>query len=480
MTDETSNAEVDQQQGAQDINGDPEEQLNERLRALEAESQGAKKTENKRSPAILVTGLVAICGLGLAAYTVSQASTDGSSLSTGRPDPFQNVGTSAYGHLRIAQGAESDPQPEPEVEEPQQPVPDPRFEEMEQQLSALRAEIAARDAASETDDAEVIAEPPVDDDRLSSLAAELETLRLRDEERDSEAARIAQEHAREMQRLQSELDLARLSGGGDNYGSSGNAALDDRARQAEDARRLALEQQERRRSSGMLAFGRSGGGGGEASGAAEQREARLSDNEAFVRDAGRPAQVERASVIVNPANTVTQGTMIQAILETAINSQLPGAIRGVVSEDVHSYDGTRILIPRGSQVIGRYSEGVELGQRRALVAWERIIMPDNQSVTISAYGGDEIGQSGLTGKVNNHFGQRFGSAALVSFLTILPALATENTDDDRANDVADSVGQNLTSATTSVLGESLRIKPTIRVAQGARVTIMVDRDLEIF
>ncbi|RMJ20594.1 hypothetical protein PHISP_08536, partial [Aspergillus sp. HF37] len=132
-----------------------------------------------------------------------------------------------------------------------------------------------------------------------------------------------------MQRLQSELDLARLSGGGDNYDQSGNAALDDRARQAEEARRLAQEQQERRRSSGMLAFGGSGGGGGEASGAAEQREARLSDNEAFVRDAGRPAQVERASVIVNPANTVTQGTMIQAILETAINSELPGAIRGV-------------------------------------------------------------------------------------------------------------------------------------------------------
>jgi len=478
MTDDTSNAKVDQQQGAQGTEGDPEEQLNERLQALEVESRGEKKTESKRSPAILVTGLIAICGLGLAAYTVSQSSTDGSSLRTGQSDPFQNIGTSAYGHLRVAQGAEPDLQPEPE--EPQQPEPDPRYEEMQQQLAALRAEIAARDAASETDNAEVVTETPVDDDRLSKLAEELEALRLRDAERDSEAARIAQDHAREMQRLQSELDLARLSGGGDNYDQSGNAALDDRARQAEEARRLAQEQQERRRSSGMLAFGGSGGGGGEASGAAEQREARLSDNEAFVHDAGRPAQVERASVIVNPANTVTQGTMIQAILETAINSELPGAIRGVVSEDVHSYDGTRILIPRGSQVIGRYSEGVELGQRRALVAWERIIMPDNQSVTISAYGGDEIGQSGLTGRVNNHFGQRFGSAALVSFLTILPALATENTDDDRANDMADSVGQNLTNATTSVLSESLRIKPTIRVAQGARVTIMVDRDLEIF
>jgi len=478
MTDDKKAALEDQQKGSEANQADPEDKLNERLRALEAESEGIKKSENKRSPAVLIVGLVAICGLGLAAYTVSQSGNpDRSNLQSGQPDDFQTVGGRAYGDLMVPSSNDPEPQPAPEPE-PQQNEPDTRFEEMERRLAALQAEIAARDAASEVEDAEIVVEIPTDDPRVSELAAELESLRRRDEEREAEAARIAQEHAREMQRLQSDLDLAQLSGGG-GYDTSGNPMLDDRARQAEEARRRALEQQERRRSSGMVAFGRSGGGG-EASGAAEQQEARLSSNEQFVRDAGRPAQVERAAIIVNPSNTVTQGTMIQAILETAINSQLPGAIRGVVSEDVHSYDGTRVLIPRGSVVIGKYSEGVQLGQRRALVAWERIIMPDNQSVTLSAYGADQIGQSGLTGRVNTHFGQRFGSAALISFLSILPALATDNTDDDRANDMANRIGQNLSNATSSVLSESLRIQPTIQVPQGSRVTIMVDRDLEVF
>lgn len=481
MSDDKNTALGDQQQASDANQVDPEDQLNERLRALDAESGTAQKGESKRSPAILVAGVVAICGLGLAAYTVSQSgSPERSGLQTGQPDAFQTVGGRAYGDLMVPMSEEPEPRPEPEPEEPQQAEPDPRFADMQRQLEALQAEIAARDAAGQEEEPEIVVEVPVDDPRVSQLAEELEALRRRDEEREAEAVRIAQEHARELQRLQSELDLAQLSGGG-GYEYEGNPMLDERARQAEDARRRALEQQERRQSSGMIAFGRSGGGDGSgAAGAAEQRQARLSDNEQFVRDAGRPAQVERAAIIVNPANTVTQGTMIQAILETAINSQLPGAIRGVVSEDVHSYDGTRILIPRGSVVIGRYSEGVQLGQRRALVAWERIIMPDNQSVTISAYGADQIGQSGLTGQVNSNFGQRFGSAALISFLSILPALATENTDDDRANDMADRIGQNLSSSTTSVLSESLRVRPTIRVAQGSRVTIMVDRDLEIF
>ena len=66
-----------------------------------------------------------------------------------------------------------------------------------------------------------------------------------------------------------------------------------------------------------------------------------------MRAGARPAPVTRAEVIVNPGNTVVQGTMIQAVTETALDSTLPGAIRAIVSEDVHSFDGTRVLIPRG-------------------------------------------------------------------------------------------------------------------------------------
>lgn len=104
---------------------------------------------------------------------------------------------------------------------------------------------------------------------------------------------------------------------------------------------------------------------------------------------------------MNPGNTVVQGTMIQAVTETALDSTLPGAIRAIVSEDVHSFDGTRVLIPRGARLIGRYRSDVALAQSRVMVAWDRIILPDNQTVEISAFGGDRLGRTGATGSVEH-------------------------------------------------------------------------------
>jgi hypothetical protein len=158
----------------------------------------------------------------------------------------------------------------------------------------------------------------------------------------------------------------------------------------------------------MIAFS---GMGSDADRDDAQEAARLNEDEAFVRGGADPATVTRAEVIVNPGNTVVQGTMIQAVTETALDSTLPGAIRAIVSEDVHSFDGTRVLIPRGARLIGRYRSDVALAQSRVMVAWDRIILPDNQTVEISAFGGDELGRTGTTGFVDTRFAQRFAGRA---------------------------------------------------------------------
>ena len=108
-------------------------------------------------------------------------------------------------------------------------------------------------------------------------------------------------------------------------------------------------------------------------------------------------------------------------------------------------------------------------------------MPDNQTVEIGAYGGDAIGRSGVQGVVNTHFGARFGSAALISLIGLAPAVALSDDDDDsNTSDIADAMSQNMMGATQNALGGYLNRKPTIAVDQGSLVTIMVDRDLEIF
>ena len=77
---------------------------------------------------------------------------------------------------------------------------------------------------------------------------------------------------------------------------------------------------------------------------------------------GAPAQ---AKAMGNPTTTVTQGTLIPAILETAIDTNVPGYVRAVVSQDVRSFDGTKVLVPRSSRLIGQYQSGLQNGQKRA-------------------------------------------------------------------------------------------------------------------
>jgi len=211
----------------------------------------------------------------------------------------------------------------------------------------------------------------------------------------------------------------------------------------------------------------------------------LSQNELFFRARSKPATMERAKIIANPSNTILQGTIMQASLETAINTDLPGAIRAVISDDVHSLDGRRILIPRGSKVLGRYSDNINLGQKRVMVIWERILLPDNQTVTINSYGADAIGQSGVRGKVDTHFFERFGSAALISVINIAPSVAVSslpyrrNRSYSEEEILANSISQNMQSGLGGIIGEHLNRSPTIGIHQGANITIFVDRDLEI-
>jgi type IV secretion system protein VirB10 len=252
----------------------------------------------------------------------------------------------------------------------------------------------------------------------------------------------------------------------------------------EEARRLAeLEQrraaelafQEARILSPTIAFG---GGAGADEGELSGRT--LGAVQDFVANGALPTQVTQAEVIANPANTVVQGTMIQAVTETALDSTLPGPIRAIISEDVHSFDGSRILIPRGSRLIGRYQSGVEIAQQRVTVAWDRIILPNNQTVVISSFGGDELGRSGVTGVVDTRFDERFGSAALISLITALPGAAAAQVESETSAEVLEDVGDDLADSTDSVLSDYLAIGPVIYVDQGSRITVMVDRDVEIF
>lgn len=172
---------------------------------------------------------------------------------------------------------------------------------------------------------------------------------------------------------------------------------------------------------------------------------------------------------VDPKTTITQGTMIPAILETAINTDVPGFVRAVVSQDVRSFDGTRILVPRSSRLIGQYQSGLQAGQKRAYVIWTRLIRPDGVSVALASPASAFDGSGGLPGKVDTHFWQRFGSAMLLSVVGGLTTLASSGT--------SVVLGGGQTAASTA-LQQNGQIGPTVRVRQGEPIRVFTARDLD--
>lgn len=176
-----------------------------------------------------------------------------------------------------------------------------------------------------------------------------------------------------------------------------------------------------------------------------------------------------ARAMVNPKTTVTQGTLIPAVLETAIDTNVPGFVRAIVSADVRSFDGSRVLVPRSSRLIGQYRSGLQAGQKRAYVIWTRLIRPDGASVDIASPAIGFGGETGLAGKVNGHFFERFGSAMLLSVVGGLSALG------GNSGVVVANSGQ---SAAAAAVGQSGQIGPTVRVRQGQPIRVFTARDLD--
>jgi type IV secretion system protein VirB10 len=175
-----------------------------------------------------------------------------------------------------------------------------------------------------------------------------------------------------------------------------------------------------------------------------------------------------ASASINPKTTVTQGTLIPAILETAIDTDVPGYVRAVVSTDVRSFDGGRVLVPRSSRLIGQYKSGLQAGQKRAYVIWTRLIRPDGVTVDIASPAIGFGGETGLSGKVDSNFFARFGSSMLLSVIGGLSTLGGNA-------GVVLGGGQ---SAAAAAVGQTGQIGPTIRIRQGQPVRVFTARDLD--
>lgn len=326
-----------------------------------------------------------------------------------------------------------------------------------EELAALQAQLDALLAAQ--------GEQGVDPNALNDLL-------------DAQAAQLRQEFENQNrlqeQLYQQQLQAARAAAVPTGPNQTDIAEQEARQRLEEERARRAAIREEQIRSPALLFDG--GGTAGAAPGGGSSRD--LNANESFLQSASRqPHETAKASSIPNPSRTIVQGTIIEAVLETALSTELPGTLRAVTSVDVYSFDGSTVLMPKGTRLIGTYSSEVTLAQSRALIAWNRAVTPDGRSVSLGGIGGDRLGRSGQTGFVDTRFGERFGSAALISVLGIAPSLLVDDNSSNAQQELAEDLGDDLRNTTASVLNDYLSLPPIIYVEQGAELTVFVDRDL---
>ncbi len=178
------------------------------------------------------------------------------------------------------------------------------------------------------------------------------------------------------------------------------------------------------------------------------------------------------------------GFVIPAVMISGINSELPGQITAQVSQDIYDTPiGQHRLIPQGARLVGEYSNDVAYGQRRVLVAWQRIIFPDGKTMDIGAMPGvDALGQSGFNDQVNNHYMRIFGSALLMSAVVAGAAYSQRDSGgafgrQNAGSIMSQSLGQQLGQATTRLMMKNLNIAPTLEIRPGFRFNIVVTKDM---
>jgi type IV secretion system protein VirB10 len=214
-----------------------------------------------------------------------------------------------------------------------------------------------------------------------------------------------------------------------------------------------------------------------------------------VTRANTKAQRVKATFIGDLNRTIAQGRLIQATLESAINTDLPAPIRAIVSRDTYGESGTEPLIPKGSRLIGQYSTDLVGGQSRVFVVWTRVIRPDGIDVMINSPLVDQIGQAGIGGQVDTKFQQIFSRSLLASIVTIGFAIGSDKITpgDGQTSTTSSTFGttqsgnaastatvnalNQLGTTTAAFLQRFINVKATILVDQGTPVNVFVNRDL---
>ena len=193
-------------------------------------------------------------------------------------------------------------------------------------------------------------------------------------------------------------------------------------------------------------------------------------------DASRPGAFNSSA---GKRYVVFEGTVLETLLINRLNGTFAGPVSCLVTTDIYSHDRQQLLIPAGTKVLGEAKKVEALGQQRLAVLFHRLIMPDGYSVSLDQFKGlNQIGETALRDKVNNHYLQIFGASLAVGILGGIAEVGTGNAATSSPLDRARAgFGSSLANSSVEILDKFLNILPTVTIREGNRVKIFLSSDL---
>ncbi|MCF7221670.1 TrbI/VirB10 family protein [Marilutibacter chinensis] len=193
-----------------------------------------------------------------------------------------------------------------------------------------------------------------------------------------------------------------------------------------------------------------------------------------------------AQPLYKPDTLLVRGTYIRCVLETRVVTDVPGFTSCIVTEPVYSINGRRLLLPKGSKVLGTYGSSAVGGERVAVV-WDRITTPTGLDINMSSPGVDNLGSSGHPGHYDAHWPQRITSALLISMLSDAFKYAGAKHGPQQVDISNGTVVQSPYESNTArtmerlanaALDKSMARPPTVTINQGEVVNVYVAQDVD--
>lgn len=275
------------------------------------------------------------------------------------------------------------------------------------------------------------------------------------------------------------------------------AAIEEQKKEEERELQIAQRRKIVQERQGSPMFKMQGGGGGKGNSDDENSIIILDkDNLNSVQETRIDSVTTKTS---DMSRVVMQGKIINAVLETAINTDVQTQVRAIVSRDVYSESGKNIVIPKGSKVVGSFQAVTSNNISRIQITWTRIIRVDGLSINITANSADNLGRGGVDGDVDNKYAQTMKNTFLSSLISVASAVLldkvtnTVNTTQTSTGltgtttvTTSNAASQAIIDATTNITDEMQSIvdnmkqeTPTIRIAQGTKINIVVDQDMTL-